>query len=180
MENSPFFKAALAGNFLESATKCVHLPDDDNDAFALLVHWLYYTLTTGTSCFALSTNQYSMLVLVKAYYPADKFMISDLKDLLYGRICSQLTTSRDLTPECLVYASARGEGIQECLLQGLLYDETARGILRSTIRLVGEASSADEADVLVQWQDFFCGGGEAVAKIVSRISFLMKPQLRRS
>ncbi|KAL9032508.1 MAG: hypothetical protein Q9180_006459 [Flavoplaca navasiana] len=39
--HSPFFAAALKGNFAESATNTVSLVEDDPDAFKLFVQWLY-------------------------------------------------------------------------------------------------------------------------------------------
>lgn len=40
-KSSPFFAAALNGNFREANSKVVNLPEDDIDAFALFVRWLY-------------------------------------------------------------------------------------------------------------------------------------------
>ncbi|KAF1946163.1 hypothetical protein EJ02DRAFT_418927 [Clathrospora elynae] len=38
---SPFFRAALTGNFLEAKTKTVTLPCEDPQIFEFFVHWLY-------------------------------------------------------------------------------------------------------------------------------------------
>ena len=38
---SPFFAAALNGSFAEATSRVVNLPEDDTDAFALFVRWLY-------------------------------------------------------------------------------------------------------------------------------------------
>lgn len=38
---SPFFAAALNGPFAEATSKLVNLPEDNTDAFALFIRWLY-------------------------------------------------------------------------------------------------------------------------------------------
>lgn len=38
---SPFFAAALNGSFAEATSRVVNLPEDNTDAFALFVRWLY-------------------------------------------------------------------------------------------------------------------------------------------
>lgn len=39
--SSPFFAAALDGSFAEATSKVVQLPEDNTDAFALFIRWLY-------------------------------------------------------------------------------------------------------------------------------------------
>ena len=38
---SPFFAAALNGNFAEATSRSTHLPEDNTDAFAIFIRWLY-------------------------------------------------------------------------------------------------------------------------------------------
>lgn len=38
---SPFFAAALNGSFAEATSKVINLPEDNTDAFALFVRWLF-------------------------------------------------------------------------------------------------------------------------------------------
>lgn len=44
---SPFFAAALNGAFAEATSKTINLPEDDTDAFALFVRWLYFGEISG-------------------------------------------------------------------------------------------------------------------------------------
>lgn len=44
---SPFFAAALNGAFAEATSKTITLPEDDTDAFALFVRWLYVGKISG-------------------------------------------------------------------------------------------------------------------------------------
>lgn len=46
---SPFFAAALNGPFAEATSKLVNLPEDNTDAFALFIRWLFVGDISGKS-----------------------------------------------------------------------------------------------------------------------------------
>lgn len=80
---SPVFKAAFAGEFSESNTHTMHLPDDDVEAFDHFTQWLY-----GRECIIMSIfiswlgaeaiSPYFMQ-LAKLYVFADKYDVEKLK-----------------------------------------------------------------------------------------------------
>ena len=44
---SPFFAAALNGSFAEATSKVINLPEDNTDAFALFIRWLFVGKISG-------------------------------------------------------------------------------------------------------------------------------------
>ena len=40
--SSPFFERAMSGEWAESATQTIEMPDDEPGIFALYIYWLYY------------------------------------------------------------------------------------------------------------------------------------------
>lgn len=55
VNSSPFFAAALNGSFAEATSKVVNLPEDNTDAFALFIRWLYIGEISG-NLFRLGTQ----------------------------------------------------------------------------------------------------------------------------
>ena len=60
---STFFAAALNGQFTEAASKTVHLPEDNPDAFALFIQWLYVgEISCNNFCYGGETSGDQLLV----------------------------------------------------------------------------------------------------------------------
>ena len=60
---STFFAAALNGQFTEAASKTVHLPEDNPDAFALFIQWLYVgEISCNNFCYGGETSEDQLLV----------------------------------------------------------------------------------------------------------------------
>ncbi len=89
-DQSPFFRAALNGNWKESKERKVKLPEDDPVAFELYSNWLYHNtlISNGGSEFVFMTGK--CLLLGKAYVLGDKlgdlefmdFVVDGLIDIL--------------------------------------------------------------------------------------------------
>lgn len=87
---SPFFSAALNGSFAEATSRTVSLPEENTDAFALFIRWLYVgeicgnmvgsedqatgdeTLETGSDPSIDSTSYARTKIYLKAYILGDK------------------------------------------------------------------------------------------------------------
>ena len=65
---SPFFTAALDGPFSEATSRKVTLPEDEPDAFALFVRWLY---VGKIGCMPVATQ----VGLNKTYYAVSKTLV---------------------------------------------------------------------------------------------------------
>ncbi|KAF2459689.1 hypothetical protein BDY21DRAFT_275119, partial [Lineolata rhizophorae] len=82
---SPFFAAALKGNFAEAETQKVNLPDERVDTFEIFVEWLYsQRLDTtappqATGPF-LKDGKPAFFSLLHLYSLADRLCIEDLRN----------------------------------------------------------------------------------------------------
>ena len=167
---SQFFKAALSGNFEESKTDTVHLVEEENEIFSLVVLWLYSSLGDRTGCMLPTELIYSdTLTLVKIYCTADKLKIESLKTCVFSRLYMSHPFWKNLTPECVDYAwqrSLAGDPLIELLLDGVAY-RVGRSLIKLKPTLF--VSDTDRA-IASQWRDLFDCGGELVVEVVDRIA----------
>lgn len=73
---SPFFRAACNGNFVEAAEGTVRLPDDEPETFELLLQWLYMGRVGDPK----ATKPLSWHESAYLYVIAEKLQISELKN----------------------------------------------------------------------------------------------------
>ncbi|KAF2738216.1 hypothetical protein EJ04DRAFT_573936 [Polyplosphaeria fusca] len=96
INSSPYFRAALTGPFLESATQSLQLPDVSLDVFELCVSWLY----TSTLPPPYKDDKPAYYTLLHLYLLADRLCLEALRNtvtdtiaLLADRTNSVLTPS---------------------------------------------------------------------------------------
>lgn len=87
---SPFFRAALEGDFTEAHTGEIRLPEDDPDIFAIYAHWLY------TGDIACEVEAHSSMVvsehfrryktLLKCYFLGDRTCHNQFTDAVMDAI----------------------------------------------------------------------------------------------
>lgn len=82
---SPFFAAALNGNFFEATSNVIALPEDSPDAFSLFARWLYVG-KIGSVSVALNVDRIEqsiviLMALVKACVLGDKLGCLIFRDL---------------------------------------------------------------------------------------------------
>ena len=83
-----FFRAALQGGFKESSEKIIRLPEDDPDAVAILIGYLY----TGTyvakesDLFEISQPYMEAILYVKVHVLAEKYGCEELSNTIRGEL----------------------------------------------------------------------------------------------
>ncbi|CAF9937485.1 MAG: hypothetical protein HETSPECPRED_000551 [Heterodermia speciosa] len=86
---SPFFKSAFmgAGNFMETCSKSMKLPEDDPATMDRLIHWVYFGCypvdsksTTKSSDQQKGSLDASLMPFATLYVAADKYGIIELKN----------------------------------------------------------------------------------------------------
>lgn len=78
---SKFFKVAFNNGFKETTTGVLKLPEDDVDAFRLLLHWAYVNATGFTKCEKKAFFEHiDTSTLIKLYVLASKYTMNTLHD----------------------------------------------------------------------------------------------------
>ncbi|TGO86697.1 hypothetical protein BPOR_0283g00060 [Botrytis porri] len=82
----PFFNAMFNQGWLESATQSCTLPDDDPEAFSILMHWVFDVPHEAPVTFTLSGFQKHPETYINLAILAGKYLIDDLPDLIEARL----------------------------------------------------------------------------------------------
>lgn len=131
---SPFFAAALIGSFVEAASKEVKLPEDDTDAFALFIRWLYIGETAAIDCICgYDYNEphrcpaASVQTYVQAWILGDKLGCPIFKDIaMLGLVRTYYPELINTKTVRIAYEkSAPGSKLRKCLLDLVRYEAWA-------------------------------------------------------
>ena len=122
-EASPFFKSAFmgAGNFKETVSKSMKLPEDDPATMDRMIQWIYFgyfpvdsEIETKSSDQLQEVLMASVMQFMTLYVAADKYGMIELKNDSFHRMCDLVYKKKvDLT---------RDEG-----LVGYIYENTIEG-----------------------------------------------------
>lgn len=130
--SSPFFDAALkTGCFAEAKSKVVNLPEDDVDAFALYIRWLYvgeigtdYCIVDHNHCDDQYCCEAAVETLIQAWVLGDKLGCAIFKDLVMLGLIRTLNLEF-IHPNNVRTAyerSAPGSKLRKLFLDQLRYD----------------------------------------------------------
>ena len=144
ISSSPFFAAALNGSFAEATSKVIMLPEDNPNAFALFIQWLYIGETATYICTADHDHDHdhdvdyyddddhhccmaSVPICIQAWILGDKLGCSIFKDLAmlrlirtFGRWVIDVDTVRTA-----YQVSAPGSKLRKFLLDQVRYEAKA-------------------------------------------------------
>ena len=167
IKRSPFFRAALSGNFVESSKNIVDLPEDDNQAFAVFVQWLYSTLHDNKFNHESFSSDIKMDALVKSYYLAVKLDVDPLAEAVVTKLYKDSQLCEELMPETLQYAW--DHSLPEAPLTELLLDTVSYGIMNRQIHILVGQKDIHHGRAR-EWRDLARRGGDLVVELLSRIS----------
>ena len=136
VNSSPFFAAALNGSFAEARSKVVNFPEDDIEAFALFIQWLYIGEIAVDDCPADDCpsdhgdddNHFcsaaTTLTFVEAWILGDKLGCPIFKDLaMFGLIRALDRWLINTNAVRTAYErSAQGSKLRKILLDQVCYD----------------------------------------------------------
>ena len=122
VSSSPFFKAALEGSFTEADSNSIALPEDNGNAFALFVHWVYYG---GDSLD--DVVLWSSTVFTRAWVLGDKLGRPTFQDLMM--LCLvEMHREQPMDSEILYHAyclSPAGSRLRQYALDEFRWDSSA-------------------------------------------------------
>ena len=165
---SLFFRAALSGNFLESSTNTVNLPDEDSEIFEIFVQWLYSTLQENKFDIKSIDCNVTIDTLVKTYCLATKFDSLPLVDSVLATLHEKPDLSKRLKPETLRYAWNNVHS--GAALLELLLDTVSYAIAKREIRIVAEGDRLAKMKGATEWRQLIAGGGDLVVQLMARIN----------
>jgi len=88
---SEFFRAALTGDWEESKSQKVHLPEDDPAAFEMFAHWLYFTEVD------FEVNDRAFTTLSEAWFLGDKLQAIAFKIAVINEFVPTMYKTERLT-----------------------------------------------------------------------------------
>ncbi|KAF1970412.1 hypothetical protein BU23DRAFT_383709, partial [Bimuria novae-zelandiae CBS 107.79] len=123
---SPYFRAALTGPFLETITQSLRFADVSVDTFELLVTWLY----TGSLTSPFKDGKPAYYTLLHLYILADRFCFEGLRNYIVDMIADLADqTNSVLTPsDTRILYNEIGEGakVRELVLDLFACKKTDR------------------------------------------------------
>ena len=145
------------------------LPDDDSDAFRILVQWIYISvIPTARSVGVVDVEEKDCLKLVKAYCLGDKFQIPQFKIDALKAVDRANISQLAITPECITCAF--GNSMRHSSLTKLLVDILATSVEDKAIELKMNTPRSTSNDLKdMTWSDFFELGGEFVHAFLGEI-----------
>lgn len=123
---SKFFQVAFDNGFKETHTGVLKLPEDDPEAFELLLHWSYGKAVGGFNCENLLGDDIGASTLLKSFVLASKYMLTSLHDAvitcMWKRVSSPSSNwlKANLTRDALQYYAANT--MEHCKMDRLLVD----------------------------------------------------------
>lgn len=135
-KSSPFFAAALNGSFAEAKSKVVNLPEDNTDAFALFIQWLYVGEISPDDCTANhdhdahSCYEIAARNFIQAWILGDKLGCPIFKDLAMLGLIKKFDEGV-ITPDIVRTAyerSATGSKLRKFSLDQVRYDALSIGL----------------------------------------------------
>ncbi|THV55451.1 hypothetical protein BGAL_0008g00370 [Botrytis galanthina] len=81
-----FFDAMFNHGWLETSTQSCTLPDDDPEAFSILIHWVFDVPHETPTAFTVKGLQTRSKTFMNLAILADKYLIDDLPDLIETRL----------------------------------------------------------------------------------------------
>lgn len=126
---SQFFRVAFNNGFKETETGELDLPEDDPQAFQVLLQWVY---GTATGCLVGERKAFFQKVtmpnLLKLYTLASKYMMDPLHDAVITHLWSQSACwlQLGLTPDAMAYFEANT--MADCHMDKLLVDWMATDV----------------------------------------------------
>ncbi|KAF7909213.1 uncharacterized protein EAE98_012292 [Botrytis deweyae] len=157
-----FFNTMFNHGWLEASTKPCTLPDDDPEAFSILMHWVFDVPHEAPITFTVKGLQTRSKTLMNLATLADKYLIDDLPDLIETRLIQKdLTRLNDSCyelPKASWYRLAwelipRSSILRECVgsqntpkhkfahLNGMLVEPETLRVTRQILREWKETSS---------------------------------------
>jgi hypothetical protein len=148
-DQSPFFKAAFTGKFIEGQNQCMKLDDTEPEVFGLLFNWLYFR--------AIGAYDEDLLVLAKIWSLAELCLMPELQnktiDLFHGAFRRWIwstssiwsTSPATLDPELFDYVYQREIEIAQlkrCLVETLCF-EASESCLTDVMRLLSTGALMD-------------------------------------
>ncbi|TGO40553.1 hypothetical protein BHYA_0035g00270 [Botrytis hyacinthi] len=91
----PFFNAMFNHGWLESTTKSCTLPDDDPEAFSILMHWVFDVPHETPVMFNLEGLQKHPETYMNLAVLADKYLVDGLPDLIETRLVQKDMTRQN-------------------------------------------------------------------------------------
>ena len=165
IKRSPFFRGALCSDFTESHTNTVDLPEDDNQAFAVFVQWLYSTLHESEFSQDSFSSDIKVDTLVKAYYLAVKLIADPLSEAVMTKLYNNSRLCEELLPDTLQYA---WDSRPDAPLTELLLDTVSCGIMnRRILIMVGQNDIHSKR--AREWKYLARRGGNLIVELLSRI-----------
>ena len=143
------------------------LPEDDNQAFAVFVQWLYSTLHENKFNHNSFSRDIRVDTLVKSYYLAVKFDVDPLVEAVMTKFYQNSRLCEDLMPDTLQYAW--DHSLPEAPLTGLLLDAVSYGIMNRQIHILVGQNDTHQGRAR-EWRDLVRRGGDLVVELLSRIS----------
>jgi hypothetical protein len=86
LDVSPVFKAGFSGEFAESGTRSMNLPDDDVDAVERMLQWLYTRQLRLSDAILEATSNDCCWELARLNTLADKYDIVALKNIIADKL----------------------------------------------------------------------------------------------
>lgn len=123
---SHFLQVAFTNGFKETQTGILELPEDDPEAFRVLLNWVYVTATGFADCELRAFPEcFRFSILVKLYVLASKYTMNALHDAIITHFWWYNTISEHwyemgLTQDALSYFEANT--MADCPLEKLLVD----------------------------------------------------------
>jgi hypothetical protein len=88
---SPILRAACTRDFKERQERLIKLPEDNPDAFALFVEWLYYGDYSISPALSLTKTPHSINIDLQCWVLGDKLLCTDFKNYAMRRIYQRYT-----------------------------------------------------------------------------------------
>ncbi|KAF7903899.1 hypothetical protein EAF00_001233 [Botryotinia globosa] len=158
-----FFDAMFNHGWLETSTQSCTLPDDDPEAFSILMHWVFDVTHDAPVTFTVKGLQIHSNPLMNLAIIADKYLVDDLPDLIETRLVQKDMTrlndpSHEL-PTAPWYRLAWELQPRASILRRYFGPQNEPGykfVYRNGI-LVEQETLEVTREMLREWEDIFAG-----------------------
>lgn len=104
LSQSPVFERMCNGSFKESVEYRIELPDDDANVFECMLEYMYRGVLHGVET---QTQSVRAAMMADLYILAEKYQLSDLKELLIPPLASILDNADAERIECFFHATRK-------------------------------------------------------------------------
>ncbi|KAI9646437.1 hypothetical protein NHQ30_004429 [Ciborinia camelliae] len=156
----PFFEKMFNGSFLEGTTQVATLPEDDPDAFRLLVAWVY----TGSIASEVFPGNTFLLPLSALFILAEKYCIAALMDFSIESIRDQMDKKQCLAhrhPVESIYEKTHAKSKLRVLLSVIVANVLVANLHRSRERADDKDAWSNE-----DLQSLLCGSADLTLDVI--------------